>query len=186
MIIHPAPPFEEILEAFERYIEQPSNRDKRFELVDGEIIEVPSNPYSSQLALRITYYIIAFLMNHPIGHVTGEGAGYRVRNTILSPDGAYISKARQPELVREGFNPIPPELAIEVISPTDRQTAIRRKLAIYADANVLVWLVYPTRQIVEVYAPDQPVEIFDIHATLTAPDLLPGFSLPVRAIFQEQ
>ncbi|MEO8395216.1 MAG: Uma2 family endonuclease [Chloroflexota bacterium] len=98
---------------------------------------------------------------------------------------AFVSAAWQDQLARQGYNPIAPDLAVEVVSPTDREPAIRRKLAIYAEAGVLVWLVRPRQQTVEVYAPDQPVEIVGIDGTLVGSDLLPDFTLAVRAIFAE-
>ena len=173
------------LNEFEAMISLPENADRRFEFIDGEIIEVPSNPFSSEIAIVIAAALLAFVRSKKLGRVTGEGAGYIVAGRRLSPDVAFVAADRQDQLAREGYNPIAPDLAVEVISPTDRQPAIRRKLAIYAEAGVVVWLVYPARRIVEVYAPDQPVEIMGMDNTLDGGEvLLRGFSLPVRDIFE--
>jgi len=173
------------LNEFEAMISLPENADRRFEFIDGEIIEVPSNPFSSEIAIVIAAALLAFVRSKKLGRVTAEGAGYIVAGRRLSPDVAFVAADRQDQLAREGYNPIAPDLAVEVISPTDRQPAIRRKLAIYAEAGVVVWLVYPARRIVEVYAPDQPVEIMGMDNTLDGGEvLLRGFSLPVRDIFE--
>jgi len=172
-------------EDFERLIALPENADLRFEFIDGEVIEVPSNPFSSELAILIASALLAFVRSLKLGRVTGEGAGYIVAGRKLSPDVAFVAAARQDQLARQGYNPIAPDLAVEVVSPTDREPAIRRKLAIYAEAGVLVWLVRPQRKTVEVYAPDQPVEILGIDGELDGGDVLPGFHLPVRDIFAE-
>lgn len=71
---------------------------------------------------------------------------------------------------------------LEVISTTDREPATRRKLVLYAEAVPLVWLVRPRRQTVEVYEPDQPVEIAPLDGILSGGTVLPGFSLAVRDI----
>ena len=172
------------LAEFEALIALPENADRRFEFIDGEIIEVPSNPFSSEIAIIIAAALLAFVRSKKLGRVTGEGAGYIVAGRRLSPDVAFVAADRQDQLAREGYNPIAPDLAVEVISPTDRQPAIRRKLAVYAEAGVVVWLIYPSRRIIEIYAPDQPVEIVTIEDSLNGGDVLPDFSLPVRDIFE--
>ena len=172
------------LTEFEAVIALPENADRRFEFIDGEIIEVPSNPFSSEIAIIIAAALLAFVRSKKLGRVTGEGAGYIVAGRRLSPDVAFVAADRQDQLAREGYNPIAPDLAVEVISPTDRQPAIRRKLAVYAEAGVVVWLIYPSRRIIEIYAPDQPVEIVTIEDSLNGGDVLPDFSLPVRDIFE--
>lgn len=170
---------------FEAYIRLPENSEKRFEFIEGEIIEAPSNPFSSEIAILIASAILAFVRPRGLGRVTGEGAGYVVAGQKLAPDVAFVSSARQAQLAQEGYNPVPPDLAVEVVSPTDRQPEIRRKLAFYAQDGVLVWLVYPQHKRIEVYAPDQPVEIRYVGDTLTGGSVLPDFVLPVRDIFPE-
>ncbi len=168
---------------FDAFVRLPENADKRLELIDGEIIEVPSNPYSSEIAALIIFALLSFVRSRKLGRVTGEGADYQVAGRKLSPDAAFVSAARQEQLAREGYNPIAPDLAVEVVSPTDRQPEIRRKLAVYAEDGVLVWLVYPEQKRVEIYAPDQPVEIVFEDGTLSGGQILPGFTLPVTDIF---
>jgi Uma2 family endonuclease len=172
------------LEEFDRLIELPENADKRLEFIDGEIIEVPSNPYSSQIAMLFVYFIQHYLMQKPIGFLTGEGAGYMIGGWRLSPDVAYVSKARQESLAKRGYNPIAPDLVVEVVSPTDEQWQIRRKLGIYGQAGVFVWLVYPERKIVELYAPNEPVVIMDENSVLNGGDILPGFTLSPSDIWR--
>jgi Uma2 family endonuclease len=173
------------LEEFERLTELPENRERRFEFIDGEMIEVPSNPLSSEIASFIIAALVMFVRPRKLGHVTGEGAGYMVEGRVLSPDVAFVRQERQAEMPYKGFNPIAPDLAVEVVSATDEQPEIRTKLAIYAKGGVLVWLVYPERRIVEVYAPHQPVRIVEQEGVLEAPEILPGFTLAVRDIFPE-
>ena len=168
---------------FEAFIRLPENADRRFEFIDGEIVEVPSNPFSSQIAILIAAALLAFVRPRGLGHVMGEGVGYIVAGRKLSPDVAFVAAARQALLAQEGYNPLSPDLAVEVVSPTDRQPAIRRKLAIYAEAGAPVWVVYPTRQLVEVYFPDKPVQILGIDDALDGGSILPGFMLSLRDIF---
>lgn len=170
---------------FEAFIHLPENSEKRFEFIDGEIIEVPSNPFSSEIAALIIFALLAYVRPRGLGHVTGESGGYVVAGEKLAPDVAFVSSARQPQLAREGYNPVAPDLVVEVVSPSDKQPEIRRKLALYAQAGVLVWLVYPEQKRVEVYAPDQPVEIRYVGDILSGGNVLPEFNLAVGDIFPE-
>ena len=79
-----------------------------------------------------------------------------------------------------------PDLAVKIKSPTDTITEMRETAAYYvANGSRLVWLVYPNYRLVEVYRPEADVEILGEDDTLTGGDVLPGFALPVRAIFAD-
>jgi len=102
------------------------------------------------------------------------------------PDVAYISKARMPERPERGA-PIPPDLAVEVKSPTDSKRQLRKKAERYLDLGTsLVWLVFPDEQIVEVYsAKANDVQTVGIDGVLSGENVLPDFTLPVHVIFEE-
>ncbi|MBZ0287668.1 MAG: Uma2 family endonuclease [Anaerolineae bacterium] len=171
---------------FEALMNLPENADLRFELIDGEIIQVPSNPYSSAIAALIIIALGVFIRGKNLGHITGEQGGYMVAGARLAPDVAYISKKRQQALVRQGYNPVAPDLVVEVVSPSDDPDVLSDKLKKYAEAGVIVWVVYPKRSEVEVFAPGQPARTLGIDDMLTGGDVLPGFALPVRDIFPEE
>lgn len=178
------------IEQFEAFIARPENADRRWELIDGEIIEVPSNPYSSEIASFIIAALLWFLRGKNWGHVTGEQGGYIVEGQRCAPDVAYISRERQPKLVRKGYNPNPPHFVVEVMSPTDKDKAtaeaFAKKLKRYAQAGVFVWVVYPEEQRVEIRAPGQPVRIADIDDVIDAGEALPGFTMAVRDFLPEE
>lgn len=172
------------VEAFERFAELPQNRDKKLEWLDGEIIEVPSNPYSSKLAIRIAPPLLNFVDQHDLGHVTGEQGGYIVAGARLAPDVAYISKTRQPELETQTYNPNPPDLAVEVISPSDEPDVLDRKLKKYIEAGVLVWVFDPSNRRVRVYTPDQREQVIEENGMLDGGDVLTGFKLALKDVFK--
>ena len=104
-----------------------------------------------------------------------------------APDVAYISNARQPELAREGANPNPPELVVEVIS--DEASAreldtLMLKVSNYIAAGAIVWVVYPTAQLIRVHVPGQPVRIVSKDGILNGGEVLAGFILAVSEIFE--
>lgn len=174
------------VEEFDALALLPENADKVLEFIGGEIVEVPSNPYSSKLAMRTGRFIGAFVDDNDLGHVTGEAGGYWVSGERYAPDVAFISKARQPELVHEGYNPNAPDLAVEIVSPTDSERKLRTKVTNYLAAGTLVWVIYPESKEVEVYAPGKPMQLFNVDGILDGGHVLPGFKLAVKDIFPEK
>jgi Uma2 family endonuclease len=174
------------LEEFEAFIYDPQNVDREFELIGGEIYEVVANSYSSRVAMLIGAMITVFVNQHKLGRVTGADGGYMVEDERYIPDVGFISYARQPEEPHTAYNPLPPDLAVEVISPTDDTAKIRIKIANYTHAGTTVWLIDPEKQTVEIYAPDAPAVILDHTGTLSGGTILPGFSLPIKDIFPAQ
>jgi Uma2 family endonuclease len=172
---------------FDDFIQDPAHGDLVFEFINGEIVEVPSNPYSSKISLRFGRHIGAFVDDNNLGHVTGEAGLYMVGRERYAPDVAYISKARQPELAHSGPNPNPPDLAVEVLSDEDSAREIDQlltKISHYLAAGTIVWVVYPRSRQVKVHVPGQPVQVFGIDDNLSS-DLLPGFKLPLAQLFRD-
>jgi Uma2 family endonuclease len=175
------------VEEFDQCVDLPENAEKLFEYVGGEVVEVPSNPYASKVASRISGFIFMYRLENDMGHLTGEQGGLVVSGERYTPDVAFASKARQSKLVEEGFNPIPPDLAVEVEFPVSEQSHDRlvTKIANYLAAGTVVWAVYPETRQVRVFAPGQPVQIIDSDGVLDGGDVLPGFTLAVSDIFPE-
>jgi len=124
-----------------------------------------------------------------------RGAGYAVSNntgvlterdpdTVLAPDLAYWSRQRLPELP-EGFVEVPPDLAVEVVSPGDSQSYVHRKVLHYLHHGVaLVWVVDPKTRTVTVYRSRQDVCILAEAEEIAGGDVLPGFSCRVSEFFE--
>ncbi|MCK6576844.1 MAG: Uma2 family endonuclease [Anaerolineae bacterium] len=104
-------------EAFDRFVELPENRDRLFEFIGGEILEVPSNPTSSNIGSTILGELYVYLKQNDIGYVTGEAGGYRVSGERYAPDVAFIRYEKGP-LATSGYHPLPPDLAVEVDFPS--------------------------------------------------------------------
>jgi len=174
---------------FEAFIQHPDNVDNIFEFISGEIVEVPSNPYSSKIAGNVFGELYIYLKTNDIGHLTGEAGGYMVGGERYAPDVAFISYERQPELATEGYNPNPPDLAVEVISDAsnaDEQRRLRFKLASYLASGVIVWVINTDMRLVEVHQAGQPSLQLDERDVLRAESILPDFELAVKDIFPKQ
>jgi len=173
------------VEEFDQFVELPVNAARRFEYIREEVVEVVCNNYSSMVAIAIAAEIRAYIKGKNLGYVTGEAAGYIVAGERYIPDVGFISKRRQPEPCRVAYNPNPPDLAVEVLSPTDDPFDIRTKIVSYLEAETTVWVVDPDKKRVEVYAPHRTPRAVGLNGTLDGGEVLPGFALDVKDIFEE-
>jgi Uma2 family endonuclease len=171
---------------FEQFIRRKENADRPFELIGGKIIEVVSNPFSSKTAARFITFLGMYLLNHDIGHLTSSDGGYTVSGERYIPDVGFIRYEKQPELTYdEGYNPNPPDLAIEVLSPLNNLADIHIKIGNYLRAGTTVWVADPPKKQVTVYAPGQEERTVGIDGKLDGGDVLPGFTLAVRDVFPD-
>ncbi len=172
-------------EAFEIIADLPENRDRRLEYVQGRIVEVTSNDISSEVAAIILRLIGIFVHGEKLGRVRGADGGYIVNGERYMPNVSYISKLKLPKPANTGWLPIAPDLAVEVLSPTDKPRDVSAKIVNYLAAGITVWLVDPIDKVVEVFASDAPPRTLMIDDTIDGGAVLPGFTLSVKQIFDE-
>ena len=174
------------VEEFDQFVALPENAERRLEYVGGEIIDVVSNSYSSEVAANILILIGIYVKHNRLGRVTGADGGYMVAGQRFIPDVAFISKAKQPEPCHDPYNPNAPDLAVEVLSHTDDPRLVRQKMAAYWTAGTVLWIVDAEKKQVEIYTPGQPSDTAGIDDTLDGGAVLPGFTLAVKDIFPEE
>lgn len=173
---------------FEAFIARPENEDRLFELVDGEIEEKMPTEEHGVITLRIGSRLLVFVETHDLGRVAVE-VRYRnpddPNNTRL-PDVSFTSKERVLPLVKKGSVPQMPDLAVEVQSPDDSLPKMRAKARYYlANGCKLVWLVLTSKHLVEVYRSDETEDILTEADVLDGSEILPGFTLAVKALFTD-
>jgi Uma2 family endonuclease len=164
--------------------------DEPWELWDGELRKVPgAGGKASGIAGRILVLISHFVWPRNLGLVTTADGTYILSHdplTVVVPDVGFVTWDRLPGRVApDGYIPVPPDLAIEVRSPSDRAGEIEDKLARYRRAGVpLIWWVDPKRRMVSVYRNGAlAAELAEVD-TLDGEDILPGFTLTVSEIFE--
>jgi len=170
--------------AFFEIARLPENAERRLELEDGIIIEMaPSRPINTVIAIRIATFLNNHVLAHNLGYVTGADSGFKLtEGRVRMPDVGFVSIHRYPALPTE-FD-AGPDLAVEIVSANED---VLKKIDEYLEAGTsLVWAVYPDEQVVHVFAPDRQWQKLDVHGTLTGENVLPGFELPVKAIFPPQ
>jgi Uma2 family endonuclease len=169
---------------FDRFIRKPENKSRNFELIAGEIVEkMVSSPRSSKIGMRIGGRLSVWVEDRGLGVVTGADGGYIVNGERYIPDAAFMSKARQTVQPSDAYNPLAPDLAVELTAPT--KTLSRIKAAHYLAAGTLTWVINRDKQRVEVYQNGQSPRILAGDEILEGGDVLPGFSLVVNTLFAE-
>jgi Uma2 family endonuclease len=170
----------------------PENDLKHFVLIDGAIFEMPPPTWlHGIIVMAIARLIANFASDHKLGMVTAAETGYDFApGTTLAPDVGFVIAARIPQDLPSRYFPGAPDLAVEVISPSERPSEIRAKIEKYMlHGTRLLWIVYPEDQKVDVYRPGEGskanVEFLANDGTLDGGDLLPGFKLPLREVFSQ-
>ena len=159
------------------------NDGPRYELVEGELRKMsPAGSQHGAITHRIAVRLGAFVEQHRLGQVYSSETGFvlsRNPDTVLQPDVGYVRRERVVE--DDEFVPGPPDVAFEVVSPSDRYTEVDEKKDRYLSAGTLVVVVVdPRRRKVQVYRTSGPTNVTD---TLTLDDVLPGWSMPLDDIF---
>jgi Uma2 family endonuclease len=106
-------------------------------------------------------------------------------DTVRAPDVAFIARDRIPAGgVPKAFWQYAPDLAAEVLSPSDRRSEVNEKISQYLRLGVkVVWFVEPSPRRVTIFRPGEPPQILGETDTLDGGDLLPGFCYPLARLF---
>src|ERR1043165_186041 len=162
--------------------------DRLYELVDGTLVEKAMGLSESMIAGLILRRMGNFADEHDLGILAGaDGTVRLLKGLVRIPDVSFFCWDKLPGRLLPS-KPIPdlfPDLAVEVLSKTNTQEEMDRKLKEYFLAGVrLVWMIDPRKRTVAVYtAPDAPAVILDETQTLDGGSVLPGFTLPVAELF---
>jgi Uma2 family endonuclease len=133
-------------EEFYHFVMLPENRERNFEYIAGKIVEVVSSGKSSRKGFALALEVGVYVKRNKLGRCTGADGGYVVSGEDYIPDGAFMSHARQPEENNEAYNPLAPDLAIEMLSPGDTKDEISHKVGNYMAAGTVLWLGNPETQ----------------------------------------
>jgi len=166
-------------------LEEPD--ELNYELDEGKlVVRTKPRPLHNRIVIRLTFDLQAFVRSHPVGEVFNSDNFFVLGPNIKrAPDVSFLRAERSTQLDPNADIPGAPDLAVEVVSPSDTVAAMRRKIRQYFTAGALcVRVVYPETREVEIWRDGaKPQVILQETDLLEAPDLLPGFSVRVGALF---
>ncbi len=159
----------------------------RYELVRGELRKMsPAGQFHGEYASSIHISLGWHAKANGLGKVYSSDTGFRLAaDLVRAPDVSFVRRERA-EAVKDtpGFFPGAPDLAVEVISPSDRYVDVDEKVADYLDAGALaVIVVNPRRRTVSVHRPAGSVVLTEAD-TLEMDDVVPGWRMAVREVFE--
>lgn len=162
--------------------------DFRHELINGELITMPPPglPHG-RITLRLAGPLLQFVLDHELGDVF-DNIGFKLTSnpdTVLGPDISFLTKERLQEGHDiQGYWPGPPDLAVEVLSPSDRPSMVRTRISrLFGYGVRQLWILNPKNSTVTVYRSPSDSVTFSGSDYLEAQDLLPGFRISLDSIF---
>lgn len=167
-----------------------NNRDLRFErTATGQLIIMPpTGSETSDRNAELTYQLRAWSRQNHLGKSFDSSGGFKLPNGAeRSPDASWVHKDRWNRLTpneKEKFAPLCPDFVVELMSPSDSLEKTRLKMQEYMENGArLGWLINRRQQQVEIYRPNQEVEILQNPQSLSGEDILPDFTLDLTPIW---
>ncbi len=166
--------------------------DTRRELVNGEVVEMsPVGGVHGRVTTRICYRLAEHVERHGGGEVLVGDVGFVLdlphdRERVRAPDVSFVTTARLPEgRLPLGFLRGAPDLAVEVLSPSDSPGDVHQKVRDYLDAGArLVWVVASEAKTATIYRADASARLLREADHLDGEELLPGLSIPLAEVFE--
>lgn len=162
--------------------------DRRVELIDGVLVEKAMGFEESVVASVVSFLLNQHVLPRRLGVVAGSDGLVRYREGVVQlADVAFFSWKRFPngKLSGEAISNVTPDLVVEVLSPSNTEAEMARKLNEYFDAGVkLVWLVDHRKRTVGVYRSVANHQILHADDTIDGGSVLPGFHAKVNEFFE--
>ncbi|MGH7519943.1 MAG: Uma2 family endonuclease [Gemmatimonadales bacterium] len=160
---------------------------KQVELVRGVlVVREPPGIQHGTIMLRLGAMLLRHTDAHDLGLVVVGDPGFKLAanpDTVRGPDIAFIRRERVPHPVPVGFAAFPPDLVIEIRSPSDRPGDMLGKVADWLAAGTrLVWVIDPAHRVAHVYRQDETESTITAEQSLEGENILPGFACTLEAI----
>ena len=159
----------------------------RYELVDGELVDMDGAPRHGRMTLWIGGLFRDYIDAAGLPLDVGVCTGFQIDPyTLRFPDVHVTSWERMAAYDEDagGFPHFAPDVAVEVVSPSNTPAALARKTEEYfANGTQAVWIAYPDPRTISIRRPGQPERVFGVGDILTGDPEIPGFACPVADIF---
>ena len=160
-----------------------------YELIKGELIRMPPPGHiHGRVTMRIAGPLYQYVLSNKLGIVYAAETGFLIHqnpDTVRAPDAAFVERQRVDSAGEvEGYWVGAPDLAVEVVSPSDSVGYVEDKVEQWIEAGSrLVWVISPKLRTVTVYRSLADITILTEKDTLDGNDVVPGFQMSVSDIF---
>ena len=156
-----------------------------YEYIKGELVPMsPPSMEHGEISSNVHLHLGLHVRENQLGRLYIAETTFQLGDRVVKPDIAFVSTNRLPDNRRKG-SPVPPDLAIEIVSPTDRHYDVTEKAFAYLNAGTrLVWVIEPVAKTVTVYRSESDFEMLTCEDTLTGEDVVKGFTCPVAQLFE--
>jgi len=162
-----------------------ANDYSSYEYAKGELVPMsfPTMEHG-EISTNIVTLLNNYVRQHQLGRIYTAETTFQVGESGRKPDVAFVSQERLPENKRQASQS-PPDLAIEVVSPSDTVYNVLEKVLEYLDAGTqMLWVIEPIIKTVTVYRSRSEIKIFTQNDTLTGEKVIEGFQCAVAEIFE--
>ena len=162
----------------------------RYELVEGELRMMSPSGWKHGEVVGVFHTLLgSHIRQHRLGVIFGAETGFKISespDTVRAPDIAFIAKENLPaDEPKEGFWPGAPDLAIEVLSPSDQAEEVAAKTKMWLDSGVQqVWIVDPRKKSLTVHRSSGEVSVFNNDQLFESGEIVPGFSMSVAELIE--
>jgi Uma2 family endonuclease len=159
----------------------------RVELIDGEIVRMsPSGAEHGNVAANILALVREFVNQRGLGRVFAAETGFKLApRRVRAPDVAYVRADRLTAGIPRKFFDGAPDLAVEVVSPSDTWPEVESKVEDWlARGARSCWVVDPKTRLVMIHHSRGRVLRLDVNAVVTDEEVLPGFAVPASSFFE--
>jgi len=163
--------------------------DSRYELIEGILKQMsPTGSKHGKVTARITVHLANHNHKDGLGEVYAAETGFKISfdpDTVRAPDVAFVSRERAEAIGdTEGFFPGAPDLAVEVVSPSDSYAEVEEKALAWLEAGTrMVVVANPRKKTFTVYRSLTDIKVLTEKDTLSGEDVVPGWNLPVKGLF---
>ncbi len=161
----------------------------RYELVEGVLnMMSPAGGRHGRVAGRIFKLLANHVDDNKLGATFAAETGFRISSnpdTVRAPDAAFVCQEKMDQLGDDsGFLPFAPDLAVEVVSPSDSFAAVEDKAFSWLDAGTqLVLIVEPETETVHAYRSRRNIIVWKLGEMLDVNDVLAGWKFKVAELF---
>ncbi|MES3034634.1 MAG: Uma2 family endonuclease [Gemmatimonadota bacterium] len=176
-----------LMTADELMVQQPPDKD--VELVRGRMsVREPPKPLHGMYAAKLGFLVSQHVYAKRLGAVFAQDTGFQIASapdTVLAPDLAFLRAERLPGAAEDQYWRIAPDLVAEILSPSDRRTAVRRKVHDWLGAGVsVVWVIEPKQRRATIHFADGSELAVSADGELIGGAVLPGFRCALEEVFR--